>query len=1141
MVHKLMVQGHSSCFSISHPVDCVTLALDQAHSQPTKMTETDTNPTPNESPAETPPPVAQADASKALQTALTGVAGMVLGGLLLGKKGGLLAGLVGVGAKVLLQKNQLPTSATQVDATAEPPTIPAEKETLPAMHAEFETAPEAPIESGVETSPPVLEPLAEQLPVTPEEPAIAITHSEIPAAEPAHEPAIEPPPVVATEAPEAPSNPAPQAPHTHFGNLLALARELSPPAKPEPEPKTEPEPVVDSHEGDLTVFPLDPSPPLPPLPVEPVTPEPLQPLHTEVELPAAVVEAIAAVEAELADEQLVTTETKVVEIVNETTEVPTPAELSSPVPVPTDIALEQALSQSEEFRNYSQPILPAPEAPAPIDALADLHDHLKEDAPWSNPILDAPTSTVEAPAEASIAEENDDTSAAPAFVNWPGAEDEKTPEEAARATAFQQFVATMFSELAEPEEDAPKPQDSIETPLLPTAPTEPTGPVAASPLSSFIPDLAHTVESPKDEIAEADLEPPPESILEPLVPEPITPAVIKEKEINSPVAEKEQEREETPEIPQLSPEDIWKLAAAESSDLLLPDQGIPATPAIEPFPFMATPAAQATTTSPASEALPSFASFADLISQASGPPISHSAPVEQPSPPGMDPFEELFGTSPEQSAKDFFPTVEPREKPQAIDPTEAPISFPTKRAPLLSSEEEAEIDRFAETAQTAKVTPFSLNLTPQTAAQPGEPEISLPQPVRFTPRPPTEEPKPQFAKAMLLLIFALLLAAGYAFRDPLLEMWNQKFAPQKTPIPGSAAPVPAPAPAPAANVTPPKPTTPKPTTEPAAPKEPESTKPAEPSPEKPATPTPPTTEPDTKPKPIEPTTPTAEPKPAPVNEPEVPVPTPTPAAEPPALITPPVTEPIPAKVEIRPASLLPDLPAAPDAAEAASTDVPAKPEEAAQQKGLAAVKNFLAATTVEGVSANILNSAKLAPKLSAYYGKKAIAPTEFDNIVLDSGARVPETNSRAFLFRVRSPDRTQGFPVCVEETPDGYKIEWEAFIQCRDRVAANFWKDPASPATSLFVIVKRSHYFDEDLVNLDDYECFRINSPNPDEEEFYAFSRKDSAFVKKNRMLLNWDANYFVVAQFTHVKNSKGVSHVEIVDIDRFNWRGQTR
>jgi hypothetical protein len=505
----------------------------------------------------------------------------------------------------------------------------------------------------------------------------------------------------------------------------------------------------------------------------------------------------------------------------------------------------------------------------------------------------------------------------------------------------------------------------------------------------------------------------------------------------------------------------------------------------------------------------------------------------------MDPFEELFGTSPEQAAKDFFPTVESREKPIASEPSAPPISFPSKRAPLLSTEEEAELDRFAEATQPSKVSPFSLNLSPQTVAQIDSMEGPAPQAVRFTPRPPVEEPKPQLGKALLLLFFAILLAAGYAFREPLLEIWNKKFAPQKTRVSSPILPsVPKAAPtAPAKSPVPAAPPATEPATSGVEKKEPKPSIPVEPSAEKPA---PPPAEPEPTVKP-EPAAPVVEPKTQPLPEPEPAITTPTTATEPPALITPPVTEPVLSKVEIRPASLLSDLPATPDVAEAASTAIPPKPEEAAQQKGLAAVKSFLTATTIEGVSANILNSTKLAPKLTSYYGSKAIPPTEFDNIVLDSGARVPETNSRAFLFRIRSPDRTQGFPVCVEETPQGYKIEWEAFIQCRDRVAANFWKDASQPQTSLFVIVKRSHYFDEDLVNLDDYECFRINSPNPDEEEFYAFARKDSAFVKKNRMLLNWDANYFVVAQFNHVKNSKGVSHVEIVDIDRFNWRGQTR
>ena len=1081
---------------------------------------------------------------------------MVLGGLLLGKKGGLLAGLVGVGAKVLLQKQNPKASPTQVDASPVQPSSPVEMEALVSLENVVESISDA---SAKSLEPPsVLE--------STEIPAVHLT--EEPPTQEADIPLPETPtPAPALDSQEAipeiiPSSlvddithepqPALEAPlpiisepefltQVEASDASVVVSESIPPAPeitvdPQPEHTTpllfETEPISvptipavdESHEGDLTISPLDES-----TPPEPQSPEVTQPHHTEVELPAAVVEAIALVDLELANEDSAEPE---VEMVNALTESTLPAGASLVETIPpgsTDIALEQALSQSEEFRNYGQPAVPVVEAPEPVDALADLQDHLKSELPWTNPLLDAPTSKTDTPVEP-LAEEN---ATAAAFVNWPGSEDEKSPDEEARATAFQQFVATMFSELAEPEEEDAKPKESVEAAPqeMVSSLTEQTGPVAASHLSSFIPELAHSLEAPATEVPPVESEPP--ASLETTLLEPIT-ALEEEK------AHPASENEPLEEIPQLSPEDIWKLAAAESSDFLQTDPGKSATPAITPFPFAEIPVSQPSVQPPAiptpstTETLPSFASFAELISQASGPPISHSSPPEQSSPPGMDPFEELFGTSPEQAAKDFFPTVEPREKPIASEPSAPPISFPSKRAPLLSTEEEAELDRFAEATPTSKVSPFSLNLSPQTVAQIDSIEGPAPQAVRFAPRPPVQEPKPQLGKALLLLLFAILLAAGYAFREPLLEIWNKKFAPQKTGVstpilpsaPQAAPSTPAKSPVPAA----------PPATEPAASFE----KPipaAEPPAEKP---TPPPVEPEPTVKP-DPVAPVVEPKTQPQPEPEPAIPTPTTTTEPPSLITPPVTEPMPPKVEIRPASLLPDLPATPDAAEAASTEIPAKPEEAAQQKGLAAVKSFLTATTIEGVSANILNSAKLAPKLTAYYGAKAIPPTEFDNIVLDSGARVPETNSRAFLFRIRSPDRTQGFPVCVEETPQGYRIEWEAFIQCRDRVAANFWKDASLPQTSLFVIVKRSHYFDEDLVNLDDYECFRINSPNPDEEEFYAFARKDSAFVKKNRMLLNWDANYFVVAQFTHVKNSKGVSHVEIVDIDRFNWRGQTR
>jgi hypothetical protein len=212
-----------------------------------------------------------------------------------------------------------------------------------------------------------------------------------------------------------------------------------------------------------------------------------------------------------------------------------------------------------------------------------------------------------------------------------------------------------------------------------------------------------------------------------------------------------------------------------------------------------------------------------------------------------------------------------------------------------------------------------------------------------------------------------------------------------------------------------------------------------------------------------------------------------------------------------------------------------------QTRAEAALRAYLAYTNVPDVLEHSLSKDRIAQSVATYYATHPIAATPFTEIVLDSGAEVAQTKTKAFLFRIRNTDRPNGYPVCMEETNTGYKVEWTAFTQCRDRAAANFWKNPSENPASLYIILKRSHYFGEDVGNIDDMDCYRINSPNPDEEPVYAFSRKDSAFSRKFRNQIVWDANYFAVAAFTHVKTDKGTTRLEITDIERFNWRSSEK
>lgn len=239
-------------------------------------------------------------------------------------------------------------------------------------------------------------------------------------------------------------------------------------------------------------------------------------------------------------------------------------------------------------------------------------------------------------------------------------------------------------------------------------------------------------------------------------------------------------------------------------------------------------------------------------------------------------------------------------------------------------------------------------------------------------------------------------------------------------------------------------------------------------------------------------------------------------------------------MEVRAALELPELPVEADAPPDAS---PAGAEGVEQQKAREAVQHLLEANSVDRILTLVHNPKTLAPAIQAYYSGQKPQQVPFDGIVFDSGARIPATNGRAYLFRVRSPDREQGFPVSTEETPDGYKIDWEAFVQCKDRAMARFWPNPQAAAQTFYVVLQRAHYFESDVPEIDRFECLKATSPNPDDDPFFAFVPKESELGRMVTQKIYWDKKYFAVAAFSHVPHAGGGQHVELTRVLRWVWR----
>ncbi len=636
----------------------------------------------------------------------------------------------------------------------------------------------------------------------------------------------------------------------------------------------------------------------------------------------------------------------------------------------------------------------------------------------------------------------------------------------------------------------------------------------------------------------------------------------------------------TPSPASMTPEEIWRLAAEEEP-----------APTLEEQAYAPPPAHDEDVTSPAHllpQAGPTFASEAEKIFSSAAeveestpvaapstgapgnvkhtlPPWIISAPARPASAPGAPlTAGPIFLDLPKSGAPPvtLLPPA-PDTSTSAVEPEQkAPIFFRPASPNVIKLSVSA-----GPPATGAPPSAANLDLTDDTQRVPipeDDPRRKSGQPTFGAPTPPTvtmvplirtkvkERRRPVGAIAALLLLTGAA-AAGFIYREPLMA-WARQFTAgsssetQTLPPPLPSGPrripisvVPSPTPAPAQpNADPPggQPAVPPAAEETPAPQQPaasnpESSAPSNPQPPTPAPGVPPTPEAAPAPPPLPSLTEPPSAQPSATSTPSDPSP-PAPGSQPPVPLSP--SPGTPAKVEVRAASELPDLPR--EEASDAPEPPPANQEEAEQRKARDVIKSLLRAGSVDQVIDLIHEKDRVGDLARAYYGDKPLAPVPFDSVVFDSGARVPDTNGHAYLFRVRSPDRTHGFPISAEETPAGYKIDWEAYVQCKDRLTRSFWKNSDQAPASLYVILKRGHYFGDDIPNSDSLYCFKINSPNPDEEPNYAFLGKGTELARDLDRRLQWDATYFVIADFAQVKHSGG-SHVELRKINRWSWRGK--
>ena len=172
-----------------------------------------------------------------------------------------------------------------------------------------------------------------------------------------------------------------------------------------------------------------------------------------------------------------------------------------------------------------------------------------------------------------------------------------------------------------------------------------------------------------------------------------------------------------------------------------------------------------------------------------------------------------------------------------------------------------------------------------------------------------------------------------------------------------------------------------------------------------------------------------------------------------------------------------------------------------------ALDSFLTASTWAERIPFIYQGEKLKPKIEAYYRAYEDKPIasylpEFD-FMEDS----PEPGRLPYyMYYLKISGHAIEFPVIVMNTPDGPKVDWEAFVEFKDQHLATFVQKRELGPKSFRVLLTREGYWGSDreaFTTLNDFLCYSVESPD-NETKVNVFIHRNAALAKEFEAAASW-------------------------------------
>ena len=206
------------------------------------------------------------------------------------------------------------------------------------------------------------------------------------------------------------------------------------------------------------------------------------------------------------------------------------------------------------------------------------------------------------------------------------------------------------------------------------------------------------------------------------------------------------------------------------------------------------------------------------------------------------------------------------------------------------------------------------------------------------------------------------------------------------------------------------------------------------------------------------------------------------------------------------------------------------------QPAVEVLKKFFAAKTWRERLKYVQLPEQLEPNMEEYYASNPDGPISIGHIELLRHDKAPQQGSPHCVFEVSGPGLEGSLPIMVEDSKTGYQVDWLTFTEFKDKLLLKFGQTYTERPARFHVMVRRTHYFDDDVPQMDKKQCFELQPPMPG-FTVNVFASKGTPLAKELDRNLGWEvANAAAIVELQWRKQDN-YQWIELVNVPQYHWR----